>query len=327
MNPDYEQLEARLEAAVQMTGNQIAGGVLLSTRSKVRRVQGHAHDDTGDESRDRHRQHPPQEDLAQLPPVERLDVAVHQGDADDGARDALGGADGQREAARQQDRDGGRQLHAEAAGGTVLGHAVAQVAHDVVAEGPEADADEQAADGLDPVRGVGLGGGFPRAPGLVLGGERPDGVGEVVGAVCDRHDHCGADLGGRPQVLDLVVVDDGAAVDVFEALGLVADDVARDAVGEDELEGREDALGVDPGKGVDLFEVALTLLVDGGGLVAGNLGLVRFVELGVLIRANLVAQLAFCGTHFLVEYSFLFVGGGALLKFVLIVVGHEGRIG
>ena len=246
----------------------------------MRRVERHAHDDARDQAGAGQGQDPADEDLAELLPVDAAQVAVDEGDADDGARDALRGGHGQAEAAGQQHGDGGAQLHAVAAGGAVLGDAIAQVAHDVVAEGPEAEAQAQPAHRLDPdgrVRGRAR---HARAPRLVLGREGPDGVGHVVGAVRDRHDHGRRDLRRGPQVLDLVVEDGRAPVHGLEPARLVADHVAGHAVGQRELDRGPDAARVRPRQRLDGFEVLLgdaaelrlQRLAVHVGVVAGGLG-------------------------------------------------------
>lgn len=163
----------------------------------------------------------------------------------------LPSGNGETQSRSQEDGDGRSQLHRVATSRRVLGDLVAQVAHDVVAESPEAEAEAEAADGLDPRWGIGLGGRDAADPGLVLGGEGTDGARDIVGAVGDRHDHGGADLGSGLQLLDLVVVLWCALVHLVEAARLVADDVAGHAVHEDELDGDEDALWMSPRELVD----------------------------------------------------------------------------
>jgi hypothetical protein len=94
----------------------------------------------------------------------------------------------------------------------VLGDAIAETAHDVVAEGPEAccslacriygrngrrgegsltKAEAKTTHRLDPDRSVSLGGSLAGVPGHVLGRERTNSIRDIVGAVGDRHDLVG----------------------------------------------------------------------------------------------------------------------------------------
>lgn len=91
----------------------------------------------------------------------------------------------------------------------MLGDAIAETAHDVVAEGPEAccslacrkygrdgrrgegsltKAEAKTTHRLNPDRGVSLGGSLAGVPGHVLGCEWTNSVRDIVGAVGDRHD-------------------------------------------------------------------------------------------------------------------------------------------
>lgn len=270
----------------------------------LRDVDGDAHHDTSDEASAGDSQAPTEENLAELLPVDGLQIPVDEGNTDNGTSDALGGGDGETKLGGEEDGDGGSKLHGVATGGGVLGDAVAQVAHDVVAKGPEADTEGETTNSLDPVGGVRLLADDTRLPDNVLGGEGANGVGDIVGTVGNGHDHGGADLGGGPEMLHLVVKDGGALVDVLEAAGLVADDVAGDAVAGDHADGGPDALGMGPGEAVDGLEILLAGLVDGGlggvatvggdGLLAGVHGdalafLLDGVGLGVVVVAGVLA--------------------------------------
>ncbi len=124
----------------------------------------------------------------------------------------------------------------------------------MVAESPEAETQAESTNCLNSGGGFGLRRGNSAAPSLVLCGKWADGVGEVVCAMGNRHEHRGTDLGCGPEVLDFAFVDGGAGVDVVEAFGLVLDGVSGDSIGEDELYGCPDAEGMCPRECVDPFE-------------------------------------------------------------------------
>lgn len=106
--------------------------------SPLRNIKRHPHDNPTGETRTRQRQNPTEEDLPQLFPVDTLQVHVHQRNTQHGTGNALRRRNGQTQTRREQDRNRGAEFHAVPAGGRVLGNAVAETAHDVVAEGPEA---------------------------------------------------------------------------------------------------------------------------------------------------------------------------------------------
>ena len=97
----------------------------------------------------------------------------------------------------------------------MLGDLVAQVTHNVVSESPETEAETETADCFDPGGCIGFRGSNARDPRFIFSREGSDGVENVVGAVSNRHQHCCADLGCGPEVLDFVLVDDGACVHCF----------------------------------------------------------------------------------------------------------------
>ena len=99
----------------------------------MRNIERHTHDDTRDKTSTRHSQHPTNEDLTKLPPINTLQIPIGDCNTNDRASDALCGADGQTKTGGKEDGDGGCELHAVAAGRAVLGDAVSEVAHDVVA--------------------------------------------------------------------------------------------------------------------------------------------------------------------------------------------------
>lgn len=96
----------------------------------------------------------------------------------------------------------------------MLGDAVAQVTHDMVTKSPESETQPKTTDSLDPERSIGLGRGNSSAPGLILGREGTNGVGDIVGSVRNGHEHGSAHLGSRPQMFDLVLIHHGATVNV-----------------------------------------------------------------------------------------------------------------
>ena len=170
----------------------------------------------------------------------------------------------------------------------MLGDAISQVAHDMVSKGQKSNSKGETTYGLDPDRGACLSAGHTGSPGHVLRREGTDCVGYIVGAVGDGHDHGGADLRSRPEVLHLVVKDRSAAMDVFQTLALVTDDIASESVGGDELDVSKDAAGVRPGQLVNGVEVLLALLVSGdlgsdaniasAGLLGSGLDLIPVVR-------------------------------------------------
>lgn len=112
--------------------------LLAELPSPLRNIKRHPHDNSTDETRTRQSQNPTKEDLRQLFPVDTLQVHVHERNTENGTSNALRRRNRQTQTRRKQDRDGSAEFHAVPAGGRVLGNAVAETAHDVVAEGPEA---------------------------------------------------------------------------------------------------------------------------------------------------------------------------------------------
>ena len=98
---------------------------------KVRRIQRHTHQNPTNKPSRRQGQHPPNEDLANLLPIQTLEVAVGQSDTDDGTSDTLRRGYWKTHIRIKQHSDSGRELHRVAARGRVLGDLVAEVAHDV----------------------------------------------------------------------------------------------------------------------------------------------------------------------------------------------------
>lgn len=218
-----------------------------------RSIKRHAHNDPRHQPRARHSKHPADKDLANLLPVDRLKVVVRQRHPDNSARNTLRRRHRQTQVRSQQDRNCRSQLHRIPTRRRVLGNAVPEVAHDMVSERPEPEPQTQPTDGFNPRRRLRLRRRHASRPRLVLGGEGPDGVGDVVGPVRDRHDHRRAHLRRRPKVLDFIVELGCAAVYVLESLGLVSDYVPRDAVEEHHADRGPDAARVGPGEGIDGF--------------------------------------------------------------------------
>lgn len=139
-----------------------------------------------------------------------------------------------------------------------------------------------------------------RAPDLVDGGIRSDGVGHIVGAVREGGGAGSHDLHKGVQVLGTVVVVRNVGVDLVEVarqdalLLLHVDDVLVDALEEQELEVPEDhGAAVPGGLGLGADDAALLLGFDGlgdslGGLIRYLLALIAVLLLGTL---KLVAAL------------------------------------
>ena len=102
----------------------------------------------------------------------------------------------------KQHRDRRTQLTTEAPCRRHARDLVPQGANDVVAEEPEACAEEEARDDEEPDWCVGAGLDEAGVESLVDGGPRTDGVRDVVAAVRDGHKHGAGDLAVGPEVLD-----------------------------------------------------------------------------------------------------------------------------
>lgn len=137
------------------------------------------------------------------------------------------------QAGGQDDGDGRAELHGETARGRLQGEAIAQVAHDVVAVGPDTDDEHGTAKDENPDGDLRLALGRERAvvPDLEDGGVRADGVGDVVGTVGEGGGGGGHDLQEAVHVLGLVVEVGGVGVDLVE----VAGELAVGALGVDDL--------------------------------------------------------------------------------------------
>lgn len=283
----------------------------------LRDIDGHGHDKTRNETSARDGQAPTNEDLAKLLPVNAAQISVGQGYTNNSTSDALGGGNGKTKLAGKKDSNGSGKLHGVATRRRVLGDAVTQVAHNVVAKSPETNTESKTTNCLDPGRGVSLGGGDARVPGHVFSRKGADGVGYIVGTVGYGHDHGGADLGGGPEKLDLILEDGGTLVDVLKAAGLVCDDVAGNAVEGNHLGSDKETARVSPGKLVDSLEVLLALHVDLGlGIFFGRSGLGLVAELNALF----VGVVAVLLLGEVVVRAVTDVLGG-------VVVGHNGSVG
>jgi hypothetical protein len=180
------------------------------------RVERHNHEQTRNKTSTRQGDDPTGEDEADLLPVDSLEVKVAEGNTNRSTSQTLSGGDGESEAGSEEDGDGSAELHAETTGRRDLGDFVAESADNVVAVEPEAETEQETSDDEDPDGRVGFLGDDARRVGVVGTDPGADGVGYVVGSVGNGHHHGRGYLGVRPQMLDAVVVDDGAGVDVDE---------------------------------------------------------------------------------------------------------------
>lgn len=83
----------------------------------MRRVESHDHQDPRHQSRDWQGQQPAGEDKGNLSPVNSTQAEIHQRHTNSRTGKALRRGHGQTEPTRQQDGDGGAQLHGEATRG------------------------------------------------------------------------------------------------------------------------------------------------------------------------------------------------------------------
>ncbi|RAL63483.1 hypothetical protein DID88_003903 [Monilinia fructigena] len=120
-----------------------------------------------------------------------------------------------RPTAGHDDRDRGSELHAKAARRRVKRETIPQVAHDVVAVGPETDDEGSGAVAEDPHGDGRFGLDGARCPDEVDGGEGADGVGYVICAVGKGGGGGGEDLEEGVGVFGFVVVMGCAGVHGF----------------------------------------------------------------------------------------------------------------
>ena len=106
----------------------------------------------------------------------------------------------------------------------------------MVSKKPEADAEQQSSNDEEPDRSWRLGIDDARPVCLVRSHPWPDGVGDVVAPVRDRHHDRREDLAVRPHVLDSDVIAVSTSVDLAEGGRVMGHDVNGHAVQEPELE-------------------------------------------------------------------------------------------
>jgi hypothetical protein len=188
----------------------------FSKHLEMGRVERHNHEQTRNETSTRQGDDPTGEDEADLLPVDSLEVKVAEGNTNRGTSQTLGSGDGESETRSEENGDGGAELHAETTRRRDLGDFVAKSADNVVAVEPETETEEETGDDEDPDGRVGFLGDDTRGVGVVGTDPGADSVGNVVGSVGNGHHHGRGNLGVRPEMLDAVVVDDGAGVDVDE---------------------------------------------------------------------------------------------------------------
>lgn len=93
-------------------------------------------------------------------------------------------------------------------------------------EKPETGAEKETSNDENPDGGVGRTLDDTRLVGVKGTHPGADRVGHIVGTVSDGHDHGTGDLGVCPQMLDAVVITDGASMRSGERLGGMGDTVA-----------------------------------------------------------------------------------------------------
>lgn len=131
---------------------------MLQRIAPLRRIDDYPHRATRNDARDRQRDDPTEIDPSNHPPIDRLHIPRAQPHSDRRARDTLGRTDRQRQPRRHHDRQRTPQLHREPARRRMQRQPVPEVAHDVVAVGPEADDDGGGAVDEDPDGHGALGG-------------------------------------------------------------------------------------------------------------------------------------------------------------------------
>lgn len=212
---------------------------------------------------------PSAEDPAQLAPIDGLEIVVHQRDTHGCTSQALSGRDGETETRSEEDSDSGTKFDGETARRAHLGDLVAQGTHDVVAEEPETEAEEETGDDQEPNWSWRLGVDAARAVGLEHSGPGTDGVGDIVTTVGDGHHDGGDDLAVGPHMFDADIVTVGTGVDLAEHSGVVGDDVDEDTAEHEEFEPIPVFLRVDPGEFFDGDDPAL-VRGDVAGLVLAH---------------------------------------------------------
>lgn len=160
--------------------------IALQRIAPLRRIDDDGHQTAGNDPGDRQRDDPTEIDPSYHPPIDGLDVTRAQAHPDRRARDALRRADRQRQSCRHHHRQRTSQFHGEATRRRMQRQSVSEVAHDVVAIGPEANDDGDGAVDENPDGDRAFGREFAGAPDEEDGGEGAQRVGDVVGAVRER---------------------------------------------------------------------------------------------------------------------------------------------
>lgn len=214
----------------------------------MRRIQRHHHQNPRNQPRNRQRQNPPTKDKQHLPPIHRPQIIIHQRNTHRRTRQALRRTNWQPQSRRQQHRNRRPKLHTKPSRRRQLRNLIPQRPNNMIPENPKSQTQKQARNNEHPNR--------RRRPRRHLAslirrigsGPGADGVGDVVGAVRDGHQHCGRDLRVGPEVLDAVVVVDGALVGFGEGFGVVRYAVAGYALHDDEFRPGPEALRVEHGE-------------------------------------------------------------------------------
>jgi hypothetical protein len=179
----------------------------------MRRIERHQTYQPSNQPRRGQRQHPSHKDVRNLLPIHGTEIIIHQRNPDHCTREALRRTNRQRQTRGHQHRNRRAKLSREPSCRGHLCDSVAECADDLEAVEPEACAEEEAGDHEEPDGGRGFGLDVPGPVGLVAGDPGADGVGDVVGAVRNRHKHGGEYLAVGPEVLNTDVVVGGFGVD------------------------------------------------------------------------------------------------------------------
>lgn len=308
-------------------------------------VDGKSHEAAADETGNGDGHDPREEEKAESLPVDGPPGTVAETDTDGGAGDAHGGGDGEGVLGEDENGDGGTHLHGGTTARGVVGELVTHdcndslafsvfklewwgwgwicfsrlTLHDVVTVSDETDANHGSSNSKLPVRNIGLGGArLTSRPSSVHTSPDTDGVTNIIGAMGKGGGASSDDLDVGVEMLDLVGVLGGVAVDALHAntLGGTLDADLRgvdvivgtveegdDDLGGDALDDGDEVVGLVDGAGAEL------VVVQGAhGPAEGAAGL---AEVGVVGVAGVAEELLV----FLVGVlegrdALLLVGGG-----------------
>jgi len=179
----------------------------------MRGVQGHQADQPGHKTSSGKRNDPTHEDVQELLPVDSTKIKVHERDTHGRTNKTLRGRHRQAKLRGEKNGDSGAKLNGEAASRAHLCDLVPDSPHNSVPPNPEPETEQETSNDEEPDRSSGSGVDLARKVGLVDSSPRPDGVGNIIAAMSNRHHHGRDDLAVGEHVFNSHIVVLGLSMD------------------------------------------------------------------------------------------------------------------